>query len=480
MKLQKLLENVAVKKAAPQPDVEITSVCHDNRQVVPGSLFVCIEGTQVDGHKFAQDAQERGAAAIISQRSTGCENEVLVEDSRAALSLIAGNFYGNPASRMKMIGVTGTNGKTTTTILIKQVLEATGAKVGLVGTNENLIGHQVVPTVYTTPEPVSLQALLKEMADAGCEYAVMEVSSHSLAQHRVEGIHFAVGAFTNLTQDHLDLHGSMEAYGAAKAMLFQVCDRGILNADDSFSETIAKSASCKLTTYGANDNTGDLVAKNISYHADRVEFEVVGIGCIGRAELHIPGKFSVYNGLCAISCCLALGIELRTILHALRGAKGVKGRAEVVPSGRDFTILIDYAHTPDGLENILTAVRGFAKGRVVVLFGCGGDRDKSKRPKMGAIAARMADYVIVTSDNPRTENPGEIIKDILPGLAGIKTPYEVIENRREAICSVVYKAKKDDIIVLAGKGHETYQILGTERVHFDEREIVHEALSSKA
>ena len=476
MKLTELLNGVEVKKPFTGPQPEITAVCHDSRKVAPGCVFVCIPGTKIDGHNFAQKAEEAGAAAIVAERPTGCQNEVLVENSRRALSLIAQNFYGNPAKKLRLLGVTGTNGKTTTTYLLKEILEDAGHKVGLIGTNQNMIGDRAVGTVYTTPEPVQLQELLAEMAGADCEFVVMEVSSHSLEQHRVDGLHFEVAIFTNLTQDHLDLHGTMEAYGRAKARLFTMCDTGVLNLDDPYTPTLRSLSTCKVVTYSADDNAADVVAKNSHLKSDRVEFEVVSTGSIGRAELHIPGKFSVYNALGVITASLQLGIPLPRILDGLRRAKGVKGRAEVVPTGRDFTILIDYAHSPDGLQNILTTVRGFAKGRVVCLFGCGGDRDKTKRPKMGAIAAKLSDYLIVTSDNPRTEDPAQIIQEILPGLEGAKTPYIVIENRQKAIHYAVYNAQKDDIIVLAGKGHETYQILGTERVHFDEREIVRQAL----
>ena len=373
-----------------------------------------------------------------------------------------------------MIGITGTNGKTTVTYLLKSILEqVTGAKIGLIGTIQNMIGDQVLETERTTPESFELQGLFRQMADAGCRFAVMEVSSHALCLNRVDCVDFCLGVFTNLTEDHLDFHKTMEAYGQAKAQLFARCPVSVLNMDDP-AWTVMKASACgKVLTYSMEDDRADLVAKNVRLKSDRVEMEAVIGNEIRRLELGIPGAFSVYNALAAVLAALGLGLSLKDVAAALKNAKGVKGRVEVVPTpGQPYTMLIDYAHTPDGLENVLRTVRGFAKGRTVVLFGCGGDRDPIKRPIMGKIAADLADFVVVTSDNPRTEEPGAIIQQILAGMEGTKTPYTVIENRREAIAWVMDHAMPDDVIVLAGKGHETYQILGHEKTHLDEREEV--------
>ena len=357
------------------------------------------------------------------------------------------------------------------------MLEYAGHKVGLIGTIHNLIGDRVLPARHTTPDPYDLQSLLALMVVEGCDYCVMEVSSHALHQHRVAGCVYELGVFTNLTQDHLDYHGTMEEYMLAKKMLFSLSRQAIVNKDDGWAAAISEGIPCPLMTYSAKDDAADYVARNIRYRADGVDFELVGLGKIGRVNMQIPGQFSVYNGLCAANVCLALGMDFDTVVEALSAASGVKGRAEVVPTGRDFTVVIDYAHTPDGLDNICRTLKECCKGRLVTLFGCGGDRDKTKRPLMGAVAASLSDYLVVTSDNPRTEDPAAIIADILVGLQDTATPYTVVENRIEAIHWAIAHAQAGDTILLAGKGHETYQILGTETIHLDEREVVAEALA---
>ena len=480
MKLSKLLQEVEVLRSQVEGDPEIGEVRYDSRAVQPGDLFVAIRGFATDGHKYIASALENGAAAVVCEQAAPDVPAVLVPDSRRALAQLGIDRFGHPADQLTMVGVTGTNGKTTTTYLIKHILESQGAKVGLIGTNQNLIGEEMIPTERTTPESYELQSLLRRMVDAGCTHCVMEVSSHSLALDRVYGIEFAVGVFTNLTQDHLDFHHTMEEYRKAKAILFTIADQGVLNMDDPASEKMLLDATCPIQTFSAKSDAADLTAKDIRLHADHVDFVAAAEEGIARVHLGIPGQFSVENALAALGACRALGVPLDAAAAALKTAHGVKGRVEVVPTGTDYTVLIDYAHSPDGVENVLRAVRGFTKGRVIALFGCGGDRDKTKRPKMGAIAARLADFCIVTSDNPRTEQPEAIIDDIVAGMQDSKTPKEVIVNRPEAIRFALDMAKAGDTIVLMGKGHETYQEINHVKHHLDEREIVAEYFAQKA
>lgn len=477
MKLSQILKGIKVLNE--YSDIDVLDVTQDSRLVKEGSLFVCIKGAAFDGHSVAGEMLTKGACAVVVEKDMGLANQVIVENTRGVFSYICANFFSNPAEKLKLIGLTGTNGKTTTTFLIKQILKNVGKKVGLIGTVQNMIGDEAYPAKYTTPDPYELQKLFSQMVEAGCEYCVMEVSSQALAQGRVNGVRFAVGAFTNLTQDHLDYHKTWENYFNAKRLLFENCDIAVTNADDENGLKIIEGLNFdKVVTYAVNRNDATYVAKNVTFKSNGVEYELVG-DKIGRCSCPIPGRFSVYNSLCAASCALALGISFEQVLMAISKSKGVKGRIEVVPCDRDFTIIIDYAHSPDGLENIISSLKEIAKGRVVTLFGCGGDRDKTKRPKMGKIAAELSDYCIVTSDNPRSENPSAIIQDILEGMKGVKTPYTVVENRKEAIAYAIEHAKKDDIILLAGKGHETYQILPTGTIHFDEREAVAEILAKQ-
>ncbi len=473
MKLSQILNGVKVENNFN--DVEILDVTQDSRLVKEGSLFVCVKGNTFDGHSVAEEMLNKGAAAVIVEKDLNLKNQVLVSDTRAVFSLICSNFFGNPAEKLKLIGLTGTNGKTTTTFLIKQILENTGKKVGLIGTVQNMIGSEVYPAKYTTPDPYELQKLFRLMVDAGCEYCVMEVSSQALAQGRVNGLHFLVGAFTNLTQDHLDYHKTWENYFNSKRILFENCDYAVTNLDDEYGLKIVDGLPCKTITYSIDKNDADFCAKNVKFKASGVEYQLVS-DYIGRVECPIPGRFSVYNSLCATTIALTLGIDFNKVLYAISKSTGVKGRIEVVPTDTNYTVIIDYAHSPNGLENIISSLREIAKGRVVTLFGCGGDRDKTKRPLMGKIAAELSDFCIVTSDNPRSEDPSKIIEDILVGMEGISTPYVVVENRKEAIRWALEHAEEDDIILLAGKGHETYQILPTGTIHFDEREVIAEIL----
>jgi len=466
MKLNDVLKSSSI-------DIEISGISYNSRETKAGDVFVAITGFKTDGHIYAKNAVEKGAVCVV------CEHEIegidvpciIVENSRRALAEMSCNFYGNPTSKFKLIGVTGTNGKTTVTYLVKAILEANGEKVGLMGTNKNMIGDRDYHTERTTPESLEMQQFFADMLNEGCTYGIMQVSSHSLDLYRVYGCDYLVGAFTNLTQDHLDFHGDMENYFLAKTKLFNMCKTGVINADDPYGARLIKECGCDNIAYGIDN--GDLVATNIEYGDRGVRFDCGNM----KINLGIPGVFSVYNALTAIGICRACGIDDAVIEKALNVAQGVKGRAEVVDCGRDFTLIIDYAHTPDGLENILGSVRNFAKGRVVVVFGCGGDRDKTKRPKMGRVAGRLADFCIVTSDNPRTEEPDAIIRDILDGMDDAMAEYVVIENRRDAIEYAIRHARKDDVIVLAGKGHEDYQILKDKTIHFDEREVIRDILS---
>ena len=473
MRLNQLLAGVALTERRAG-DVECSGICYDTRTMVPGCLFVALPGYKTDGHKYIAQALEQGAAAVLCQHPPEGEGPWLVTpDARAALAAVSANWFGHPARDLTLLAVTGTNGKTTTTYLLKAMLEGVlGARVGLIGTNQNMVRDEVLPAHRTTPESWEVQQLLREMADAGCTHVVMEASSHALVLHRLDGLRFRAGIFTNLTQDHLDFHGTMEAYRDAKGLLFRQSDTAVLNLDDEAGRYFARTVAVPRLTYSERRDEADLTAKNLRLFPDRVEFEAVAEGAISRVRLPIPGGFTVYNALGVLTCGLALGLPLADCADALAKAPGVKGRIEVVPVPADFAVIIDYAHTPDALENILTTVRDFTAGRVICLFGCGGDRDRTKRPQMGAIAGSLADVAVVTSDNPRTEEPEAIIRDILPGLEGTAAEVVVEPDRRAAIRRALSLAKPGDTVVLAGKGHETYQEVGTRVLHLDEREEV--------
>jgi len=474
MKLKELLAGISVLEMAADPELEIGNVVYDSRKATPGCLFVAITGFASDGNRFIPMALEKGAAVVVTaKKPEGDFPYVLVESDRLALAYLGINFFGKPAESMTMIGVTGTNGKTSSTLLLKQVLEKTlGAKVGLIGTMENRIGDLVIPTERTTPESFELQALFAKMRDAGCTHVVMEVSSHAIALDRVGGVRFDVAAFTNLTEDHLDFHKTMESYCDTKAELFRRCGKAVANRDDAWFERMTANADCKVLTTSAKTEA-ELYAKDLQLRADGICFTAVSGGEEVVVSLPIPGKFTVYNALTVLGIALQLGISLDAAADALKTAEGVKGRVEVVPTpGKPYTVLIDYAHTPDGLENVLSSVKDFCKGRLIVVFGCGGDRDPIKRPIMGQIGVRIADIAVVTSDNPRTEKPMAIIEDILKGIPQGAKNCVVIEDRRKAIQYAMDIAEKDDIIILAGKGHETYQEIHGVKHHLDEGEEV--------
>lgn len=456
--------------------LQINGITCNSKKVDKGYAFVCISGNAANGHDFAHAALSAGAAVIICEKDLGINNQIIVTNTRITYAKMCAAWFSEPASKLRLIGVTGTNGKTSVTYMLKSILEQAGQKVGLIGTIQNLIGDEVISSKNTTPEAYELNSLFRKMVDSGCRFCVMEVSSHALDQYRVCELPFEIAIFTNLTQDHLDYHITMENYMEAKKKLFYMCKTAVINADDEYFGKLTEGLNCEIVTCSVGNN-GTYSARAIKYKPDSVEYELLSSGKLNHIKVMTGGAFTVYNSMLASVAALKAGIDIEDIKSAFLNMHGVKGRAESVPTGRDFSVIIDYAHTPDGLKNILATFDECEKNRLIVLFGCGGDRDKTKRPIMGNIAVRRADYVIITSDNPRTEEPMDIINDILEGTKGYDTPVKVIENRIEAIKYAISIARPNDIIVLAGKGHETYQILKEKTIHLDEREIVSEALS---
>jgi UDP-N-acetylmuramoyl-L-alanyl-D-glutamate--2,6-diaminopimelate ligase len=478
MTLTKLLEGI--EYAAHAEDCEITSITCDSRLVGAGCLFVALKGVRFDGHDHAADALVKGAAAVLTERALGLPHEVVVNDTREAYGILSGNWFGNPAKELKLLGVTGTNGKTTITYIVKQIMESAGKKTGLIGTIQSEIGDMTLPAKHTTPDPYQLHALLRRMADAGMEYVVMEVSSHALDQQRVAGLHFMSAAFTNLTQDHLDYHGDMEGYYGAKKRLFDMCDRAVINLDDKYGKRLYDEAGCPVKlSFSCESDEADYTARNIKFSADGSHFAMLSEGVISRVSIPMPGRFSVSNALAAAVLCLSAGISRDEVVRGLSESRGVPGRLEILDTGTPYTVIRDYAHSPDGLEKVLSTVREFAPARVVALFGCAGNRDRTKRPLMGEIVSRLADSCILTSDNPRDEDPMRIIEDCLPGVRKHRTPCKVIVDRYDAIQWALDNAKDDDILVLCGKGHEDYQVLDFGTIFFDEKVIVRELLAKK-
>ena len=473
MTLRSLLTGVPLAGEVPALDMEITSISYDTRTLKPGALFAALPGAEADGGAFIEEALRRGAAAVLCREPPDREGPwIRTEDPRLALALIACNWFGRPGDEMTLVGVTGTNGKTTTTHLLKELLERVrGGPVGLIGTSGNRIGAVELPAHRTTPESWELQRLLRQMADAGCTCAVMEVSSHALVQHRTAGLTFDAGVFTNLTRDHLDYHRTMEAYRDAKGLLFQQSRTAVLNLDDEAGRWYRDRISGPVFTYSESRMEADLTAANLQLFPERVQFEAVIRGEIARIRVPIPGGFTIYNALAALSAGLVLGLPLKEMARAFPDVHGVKGRVEPVPVPRDYSVIIDYAHSPDALENILMTARRFTRNRLICLFGCGGDRDRGKRPRMGAIAQELADLVIVTSDNPRGEAPESIIREILAGMDGWDRVL-VEPDRVRAIRMAMELGQSGDVIVLAGKGHETYQEICGERIPLDERDVI--------
>jgi UDP-N-acetylmuramoyl-L-alanyl-D-glutamate--2,6-diaminopimelate ligase len=480
MKLRELLSGVTVRENRADLDAEITSVIADSRLVVPGALFVAIPGFKTDGAKFIDAATSKGAAAIVGESSAA---SVQVDDARAALSIIAANFYGRPADKLSLAGVTGTSGKTTTTKMIESIFDAAGEPVGLIGTIEYRAGDERLMADRTTPDAVVLQQWFAKMVDAGVRHAVMEVSSHALALKRTYGIHFAAAVFTNLSQDHFDFHKDFEDYFAAKRILFDQIDRSrktaIVNIDDEYGRRLANELGDCVVTFGRGANA-DI------HPLDTFEISVRGLhGRVAtsagevRVESKLLGAPNLYNWLGAIGAAQSVGIDIATIEAGIRNLAAVRGRFEYVEASGGPTVIVDYAHKPDALDKLLQAVRDLADGRrVVLIVGCGGDRDKDKRPKMGAIAARLADYTVLTSDNPRGEKPEAILDDIEAGMRGADN-YARITDRGEAISRTIANASGDDVIVIAGKGHEPYQVIGDQVIHFDDREEAERALETR-
>lgn len=482
MKLKDLLASVEYKLLQGDKELKIDNIAYDSRQVNANTLFICIEGFSVDGHKFALDAVKKGASALLVQKEVVDVPEnitvIRVDNTRKAMAYLGAKFYKEPIKAMKLIGVTGTNGKTTTTFLIGKILEEYNKTVGIIGTIENRIGKRRIEAKRTTPESLDLQALFAQMLKEDVSHVIMEVSSHALELHRVDACDFEIGIFTNLTLDHLDFHKTMENYRSAKAKLFKKCKYGIINIDDPHAEEIIKQSTCKIITFGI-ENEADFRAYNIRMSSKGIEFSVTLAGKEVRFHLATIGRFNIYNALGAIIAAHYLNIPIEIIKSALEAMEGVPGRVQTIESDKGFHIIVDYAHAPDGLENVLKTIKEFAKGKIITVFGCGGDRDRSKRPIMGEIAGRYSDYCIITSDNPRSEEPINIIEEVEAGMKRTNCPYEKVVDRREGIEIAIHAADKDDIILIAGKGHENYQIIKDQVIHFDDVEEVKNILQGE-
>ena len=480
MLLKDLIKDLDIVYSKGNLDIDISGIAYDSRKSRPGYMFVCIEGYKTDGHKYVPQALENGAKVLLVQKDVEIAGDditvVKVKDSRYALASTSSIYFGNPSEKFNLVGITGTKGKTTTTYMIKSILETMNKKVGLIGSLGSMIGDEAAHTERTTPESYDLQSLFGDMAAKSVESVVMEVSSQGLELHRVSCCNFDIGVFTNLSQDHIspNEHGSMEEYFNAKRKLFKMCGKAVVNADSPYGKKVIDSVSCEVLRYGI-ENDAEIKAVNIKLSSEHVEFEVNTPWGSTPIKVNIPGRFSIYNSLAAIGVCGLLGAPLVNIASGLEKV-GVPGRAEIVNIGRDYSVMIDFAHTPDSLENILRTVKAHVQGRLVCLFGCGGDRDRTKRPIMGKISGEIADFTVITSDNPRTEEPSSIIDDIEKGIKGTNAAYIKIIDRRQAIKYALENAKKGDVIVLAGKGHETYQMFGDRTIHFDEREVVKELL----
>ena len=480
MKLRQLAESIGAKTAAC-PDADIRELFMDSRLTVRDGLFFCISGSTFDGHRFARQAVEKGACALVVEHPVDGISvpQLEVENSRIAMALAAAEFYGHADREMKLIGLTGTKGKTTTSYLVKGILEAAGFKCGLIGTIGSRIGDKLIRSGLTTPDPIDLHKTLRMMADEGADYVVMEVSAHAIALHRLAGMRFSTGCFTNLSQDHLDFFGTMDRYFECKKSFFRSSwlDNAAINADDERSQAILSEMDVPRMTFGiARD--ADVSAHDIEISEDGVRFTMRVLHMDDYpVSLNLTGMFNVYNALAAAAVCLNQGLDPAQVAAALHTIQGVPGRAELLDTHTPYKVILDYSHSPDALDNILNTVRAFARGRVIILFGCGGDRDHAKRPIMGEIAGRLADYSILTSDNPRTEDPFDILKAVESGIRKTKGKYTVIENRREAIRHALETAREGDIVVLAGKGHETYQEINGIKHPFDEKAVVGQLLS---
>ncbi|RPK28161.1 UDP-N-acetylmuramoylalanyl-D-glutamate--2,6-diaminopimelate ligase [Paenibacillus xylanexedens] len=492
--LKQFASMLTTARLVGESNTECQNLQTDSRQVKPGDLFICLPGHTVDGHDYAEKAVNAGAVALVVERQLDLPvPQLLVKDSRFAMAVLADFFFDSPSQKMNMIGVTGTNGKTTTTYLIEKIMSDYGRKTGLIGTIQMRYDGRTYPMSGTTPEALDLQRSLHDMVQKGTDCCVMEVSSHALEQGRVKGTNFRTAVFTNLTQDHLDYHHSMEEYRGAKGLFFARLGNGytedvsqrkfaVINADDPAAAYFISVTAAEVITYGMGEKA-DVRASQISITSQGTSFHVDTFAGSADIRLRMVGKFNVYNAMAAISAALVEGIPLEEIKRSLETVPGVDGRVEGVDEGQPFAVIVDYAHTPDGLENVLRTVKEFAEGRVICVFGCGGDRDRTKRPLMGKIAANYSDFVLVTSDNPRTEDPDLILKDIEQGLIEESVPaerYTMIVDRRQAIHEAIEMASPADVVLIAGKGHETYQIIGTTKTDFDDRIIAKEAIRGKS
>lgn len=482
MKLTKLLERLEYEVVAGSDQIEITELTNDSRKIAEGSVFVCISGAIFDGHAYVEDVAKKGAAAVIVEKDVEAPEGltvIKVADTRYALALTSAAYFGYPADKLKVIGITGTKGKTTTTYMVKSILEGVGHKVGLIGTIEAIIGDKVIPAANTTPESFTIQKYFAEMVEAGCDSVVMEVSSQGLMLHRTAGIPFEIGIFTNLGEDHIgpNEHTDFEDYKRCKGLLFKQCKLGIANVDDEWYEDVFQGATCKVETFGFSEKA-DLRAVNVE-HVSRpgylgMKYQVKGLMNFD-VEIDIPGEFSVYNSLTAIAVCRHFDVPVENIKKALKVAK-VKGRIEMVKVADDFTLMIDYAHNAMSLESLLKTLRDYHPGRLVTIFGCGGNRSKTRRFEMGEVSGKLSDFTIITSDNPRFEEPQDIINDIITGMKKTDGAYVDICDRKEAIRYAIEHGKSGDVIVLAGKGHETYQEIKGVKYDMDDRVLIKEVL----
>lgn len=471
MNIHRLLEGISYTTSSEfDKNLSVIPV-RDSRDVDEQAVFFAIEGVQADGHNYAEGALASGAAAVVVQRDLGLPRQIVVESTLSAYSLACANYFDNPADELSLIGITGTNGKTTVSYQTAQILRAAGHKVGIIGSIQNEIDRMILPSGYSTPDPFQLHSLLARMVQAGCEFAVMEVTSHGLAQKRVEGCHFAAAAFTNLTQDHLDYHGTMEQYFAEKAKLFPMSDINVYNIDDAHGCQLLAGDPAGVS-FSLKEKNATLYASDISFTQQGSEFSVTYGERTLPAIIGEPGYFSVANALTAVGLCMAVGMPFSAAIENLSKTDSVPGRFERIPAQAPFTVIRDFAHSADGLENLLSTCKDFATGRIITVFGCAGQRDRTKRPLMAEAVARYSDYGILTSDNPRGESEQQIVEDTLPGFAGAQMPYEVIPDRLEAIRKAFALCQPGDLLVLAGKGHEDYQVLHYGTVYFNEREIV--------
>jgi len=483
MLLKKLLKKVNVEKIIGNKNIKINDIKYDSRQIKDGDLFICIQGFKTDGHEYISDVIKKQANAVLIDKELDNYSKkityIKVNDSRKAMARIAKNFYEDPLEKIELIGVTGTNGKTTTTYLIKDILNRSGYKTGLIGTIEVYDGEKSLNASRTTPESLDIYKYLAKMRDNKVKYAVMEVSSHALALNRVDTMEFKIAIFTNLTQDHLDYHKTMQKYAEEKVKLFKKIKKdgtAIINNDDEYSSFFKNNTTIEIITYGIEQNC-DLKATDLELALYGVSFKLNNI----KYNLHLTGQFNIYNSLAAIGTALSLGIDEKTIKKSLESIEGIPGRFETINADQDFTVIIDYAHTPDSMINVLESLKNFKHGDIIIVFGCGGERDKDKRPKMGKIAVKYGDYVVVTTDNPRSEDPEVIIEEINVGITESEydTDYIIKEDRKDAIIHAINKAQKNDVVIVFGKGHETYQVFADKTIDFNDKEVATSAINNK-